>query len=207
MIFYDYYADIPREMIEEFISRQKLGRLATSDSQGQPHIGLYPFLYRGSTIEMHLHREDEQLKDLKTNARCVFELDEILGTIPSNWLHHANAAFATAYYHSVIFECEAIVSDDLQVIAAQQQRLMEQHQPEGGYQAVSAEHAMYTGSLNSIAAISLQICKRKIKWKLAQNRDHLTRVKIVSRLKERGLPSDLAAAEAIQWTIDYENSK
>jgi hypothetical protein len=34
----------------------------TVNGEGQPHIGLYPFLFLGNSIEMHLHRNDEQLR-------------------------------------------------------------------------------------------------------------------------------------------------
>ena len=65
MIFYDYYADIPEQTLREFVSKQELGRLVSVNSDGQPHVGLYPFLFLGESIEMHLHRADEQLADLR----------------------------------------------------------------------------------------------------------------------------------------------
>ena len=46
MKFYDYYADVPEHTLREFIAQQELGRLVTADAQGQPHIGLYPFVHR-----------------------------------------------------------------------------------------------------------------------------------------------------------------
>jgi hypothetical protein len=55
MIFYDEYSDVPKEIIERFVTDQQLGRLVTV-SCGQPHIGLYPFLFLGSTIEMPFSR-------------------------------------------------------------------------------------------------------------------------------------------------------
>ena len=64
MMFYDYYADVPEDTLREFVTGQQLGRLVTVDAAGQPHIGLYPFLFLGDRIEMHLHRNDEQLADL-----------------------------------------------------------------------------------------------------------------------------------------------
>ena len=45
-------------------------------------------------------------------TKCVFEVDEIHGTIPSHWVHATNAMFATAYHRTVIFECDAAVSED-----------------------------------------------------------------------------------------------
>ncbi len=77
----------------------------------------------------------------------MFEVDELHGTIPSHWVHATNAMFATAYHRTVIFECEAEVSEDVEVLAAQQQRLMAHYQPDGGHKPVSTEHAMYRGPL------------------------------------------------------------
>jgi predicted FMN-binding regulatory protein PaiB len=207
MIFYDYYADIPDDVLEQFVSSQEMGRLVTVSSIGQPHIGLYPFLFLGATLEIHLHRSDEQLADLRANAKCAFEVDEIHGTIPSRWIHPENAMFATAYHRSVIFECQAEISEDHGVLGAQQQRLMDHYQPDGGFKPVSAEHAMYRGPFNQIAALTLTVRERKVKWKLAQNRDRETRGKIIAELRKRARPADIGAADALQWTLDHEASK
>jgi predicted FMN-binding regulatory protein PaiB len=207
MIFYDYYADIPDETLTAFVKAQELGRFVTVNAGGQPHIGLYPFLFFGATIEMHLHRSDEQLADVRTNRKCTFEVDEIHGTIPSHWIHPTNAMFATAYHRTVIFECDAEVSEDHEVLAAQQQRLMQHYQPDGGHRPVSTEHAMYRGPFGQIAALTLTIRERKVKWKLAQNRDRATRAKLIAELRKRARPTDAGAADALQWTLDHEAAK
>ena len=66
---------------------------------------------------------------------------------------------------------------------------------------------MYNGSLNSIEALNLTIRECKVKWKLAQNRDRETRVKLIQYLRERGQPTDLRAADTLQWTLDHDASK
>jgi transcriptional regulator len=207
MIFYDYYADVPEQALRDFVSKQELCRLVTVSAAGQPHIGLYPFLFLGDNIEIHLHRADEQLADLRTNPQCALEVDEIHGTIPSHWIHASNAMFATAYHRTVIFECVAEVSEDPEVLAAQQQRLMAHYQPDGGYQPVTADLAMYRGPFKEIAALTLRVRERKVKWKLAQNRDRATREKIVAELRKRGGPTDAGAADALQWTLDHAPAK
>jgi transcriptional regulator len=207
MIFYDYYADVPEPTLRDFVRKQELGHFVTVGADGQPHIGLYPFLFLGETIELHLHRADEQLKDLLTHKKCVFEVDEMLGTIPSNWIHATNAMFATAYHRTVIFECDAEVSEDAEVIAAQQRRLMAHYQPEGGHKPVSTEHAMYRGPFNEISALTLHVRARKVKWKLAQNRSREQREKLIAELRKRGRPTDAGAADALQWTLDHEAAK
>src|SRR3954470_7416356 len=196
MIFYDYYADVPEDTLRDFVSKQELGHFVTVGADGQPHIGLYPFLFLGDTIEIHLHRADEQLKDLLTNKKCVFEVDQIHGTIPSHWTHPTNAMFATAYHRTVIFECDAEVSEDPEVLAAQQQRLMQHYQPDGGYTSVTTGHAMYRGAFKEIRALTLTVRARRVKWKLAQNRSRELREKMIRELRARGRPSDAHAAEA-----------
>ena len=207
MMFYDYYADVPEDTLRDFVTAQELGRLVTVDDKGQPHIGLYPFRYAGDAIEMHLHRNDEQLADLAGNPRCSFEVDEVLGTIPSHWIHATNAMFATAYHRVVIFECEAVVSDDPEVLAAQQQRLMRDYQPEGGHAAVDTSQAMYRGAFREIRALTLQVRARKVKWKLGQNRKRQELERVIDELRKRARPTDAAAADALQWVLERQPAK
>jgi transcriptional regulator len=201
MMFYDYYADVPEDELRAFVTSQQLGRLVTVDAQGQPHIGLYPFLFLGERIEMHLHRNDEQHADLASSSKCAFEVDEVLGSIPSHWVHASNAMFATAYHRTVIFECDAVVSDDGEVLAAQQQRLMQHYQPDGGHTPVSTEHAMYRGPMKEIRAVTLTVRARKVKWKLGQNRKPEQLKKLIDELR-----TDAAAADALQWSLDRETA-
>ncbi len=207
MMFYDYYADVPEDTLRDFVAGQQLGRLVTVDAAGQPHIGLYPFLFLGDRIEMHLHHKDEQTADLAANAKCAFEVDEIHGSIPSHWVHATNAMFATAYHRTVIFECEATVSDDPEVLAAQQQRLMRHYQPDGGHTPVSTEHAMYRGPFREIRALTLTVQARKVKWKLGQNRKREQIERIIAEFRKRGRPTDAGAAAALQWSLDHAPSK
>jgi transcriptional regulator len=202
MMFYDYYADVPEEALREFVSGQQLGRLVSVSAAGQPHIGLYPFLFLGDRIEMHLHRNDEQTADLLGNAQCAFEVDEVLGSIPSHWVHATNAMFATAYHRTVIFECQAAISEDPEVLAAQQQRLMQHYQPDGGHTPLSTAHAMYRGPFREIRALTLTVQARKVKWKLGQNRQPEQLGKIIAELRRRARPTDAAAADALQWSLD-----
>jgi transcriptional regulator len=164
-------------------------------------------LFLGETIEIHLHRADEQLADLLANRKCTFEVDEIHGTIPSHWIHATNAMFATAYHRVVIFECDAVVSTDAEVLAAQQRRLMAHYQPDGGHEPVTTGHAMYRGPFKEIRALTLTVRARKVKWKLAQNRSRQEREKLIAELRKRGRPTDAGAAAALQWTLDHEASK
>ena len=204
MIFYDFYADVPRETLDAFVQDREMGRLVTVSSVGEPHIGLYPFVYQGNAIEMHLNRADEQLADLEAHPRCCFEVDEVLGVIPSYWVHPEDAVMATAYHRTVLFDCEASISLDAALLAEQQTRLLARYQPEGGFRRVKPEDPLYAGAIAHIAAVRLDIGQRRTKFKLAQNRSVEARAKIVDELRRRGRPSDASAADAVQWTIDRE---
>lgn len=207
MIFYDYYADVPPEVVDGFVGECELGRLVTASTAGQPHIGLYPFVYERPVIALHANQADEVLADLSENPRCLFEVDDVLGVIPSHWIHPENAVMATAYHRTVIFECSATVSDDAQALAAQQMRLMARYQPEGGFRPVSPEHPIYRGALGVIRAIRLDIQSTRVKFKLAQNRPPQVRANVIRELRKRGRRNDARAADLLAWTIEREAGK
>ena len=206
MIHYDYY-DVPREVIDDFVRGQEMGRLVTVSGDGAPHVGLYPFAYDGSVIEVHLNRADAQLADLATRPRCVFEVDEILGTIPSYWVHPESAVAATAYHRTVIFECTATVSYDPGVLAAQQTRLLARYQPEGGFRLVDPTDPLYTGAIDFIAAVTLDVTAVQAKFKLGQNRPPAARTRVIEELRRRGRRNDDRAADAVAWTMDARQEK
>jgi predicted FMN-binding regulatory protein PaiB len=63
---------------------------------------------------------------------------------------------------------------------------------------------MYRGPFKEIAALTLHVRARKVKWKLAQNRSREQREFIIAQLRERARPTDAGAADALQWTLDHE---
>ncbi|MBI4253709.1 MAG: FMN-binding negative transcriptional regulator [Candidatus Rokubacteria bacterium] len=204
MIFHGYYTDVPPDEVDRFVRSQEMGRLVTVGADGTPHIGLYPFAYDGAALEIHLVRRDEQMEDLRVRPRCLFEVDEVLGVIPSYWVDPENAVMATAYHRTVIFDCEATISEDAAALAAQQTRLLGRYQPEGGFRPVTPDDPLYRGAIAHIAALRLDVRARRPKFKLAQNRPLDTRAKIVEELRKRGRPNDRRAADALQWTIDVQ---
>ncbi len=205
MIYYDEYADVPEAEIEAFVRQTELGRLVTAGEDGLPHIGLYPFVPESGAVLVHLHRADEQLADLERSPRCLFELDEVLGTVPSHWIHPEDAVMATAYHRTVIFACRATVARDALALAAHQARFMERYQPEGGYRALSAAEPLYEKALATIAALRLEIEGRRVKFKLGQNRAPEARARVAARLRARGRPNDARAAAALLGTLARES--
>jgi predicted FMN-binding regulatory protein PaiB len=201
LIFHAYYADVPANVVDRFVDAQELGRLITVGADGTPHVGLYPFVRSEGAVDLHLVREDEVAVDLRARPRCVFEVDEALGVIPSYWVHPEYGGAATAYHRTVILECTAAVLDEPDAVAAQQQRLMTRYQPEGGFRAIAVDDPLYRKALLQLAAVRLTVERVRTKFKLGQNRPAETRRKIAQFLRERGRPNDLRAAEALESTL------
>ena len=202
MIFHDYYSDIARPEIDRFVQAQELARLVTVGDGLVPHVGLYPFVYDGHTIELHLVRADEQIQDLKVRSRCVLEVDEVLAVIPSYWVHAEYGGSATAYHQTAIFECTAHVAEDPAAVAAQQLKLLARYQPEGGFRTLDPNDPLYRGAMAQLAAVRLDITHWRAKFKLGQNRPAEARRRVIAELRRRGRPADGRAADALQWTID-----
>lgn len=202
MIHYRYYADAPDEAIASLVANATLARLVTVAEPGHaPHLGLYPFLRTDAGFELHLHRADEQIADLRARPVCLLEVDEVLSSIPSTWIDPANPSFATAYHRTVAFECTATLVDDARALAEQQNRLLASHQPGAGHQPVSADEPTHRALLDMLVGVRLLITRTKVKMKLGQNRDFATRAEVARRLRERGSEIDKRTADALEWTI------
>jgi predicted FMN-binding regulatory protein PaiB len=206
MIFHGYYSDVPDAEIDRFVDSQELGRLVTVGPDGTPHVGLYPFARGRSAFDLHLVDSDEQVSDLRTRSRCVFEVDEVLGVIPSYWVHKEYAGAATAYHRTVIFECDGTIVEDRDAVAAQQRRLLARYQPEGGFRHVDASDSLYRGVIAQLAAVRLSVTARRVKWKLGQNRPPEARRAVIAELRRRGRPADTRAADALEWTLSLPGS-
>ena len=74
MIFHSYYAEVPPDEVARFVASQELGRLITVGEDGMPHVGLYPFVWDGGAVDLHLVREDELAVDLAARPSCLFEV-------------------------------------------------------------------------------------------------------------------------------------
>jgi predicted FMN-binding regulatory protein PaiB len=201
MIFHDYYGEVSPEELERFVAAQELGRLVTVGDEGIPHIGLYPFVTFEGGFDLHLVRADEQVIDLKARPGCLFELDEVLGVIPSYWVHPEYAGAATAYHRTVIFECTGAVVESPGAVAAQQARLLERYQPEGGFRPLATGDPLYRGALAQLAAVRLTVGRCRVKFKLGQNRTPEARRRVIEELRRRGRPNDQRAADALEGTL------
>jgi len=203
MMYHDRYA-APRKAVDQLVQETLLGRLVTVGPEGALRIGLFPFIIGADSFDLHLNKNDEQLADLRSNDRCLFEVDEVLAVVPSHWEHPENAANGTAYYRAAVFECTAKMSADPEKLAEHLRDIMERYQPEGGYRPIAAPDPMYEGMIGMLEKVSLEIGKRRAKFKLAQNRATAVRTRIIGELRSRGRTTDDRAADRLEWTLDRD---
>ena len=116
-------------------------------------------------------------------------------------MHAEYAGSATAYHRTVIFECQARVTEEPAAVAAQQRRLLARYQPEGGFRSVSPEDPLYRKALEQLAAVRLTVERTRVKFKLAQNRPPEARRRIIAELRKRNRPNDARAADALEGTL------
>ncbi len=185
MIDYPYYRPSHAELMA-FVEAQRMGRLVTADATGRPHIGLYPFVVNGEAVEVHLVKGDAQVADLRANAQVVFEVDEVLAFVPSYLEHPESAQAADHYYRAVVFEGEASVSNDPEMVAAHLRRLVARYQPERGYREVTASDPLYAPALTRLATIQIQPTRVWAKFKLGQQVPAEQRDQVARGLRARG---------------------
>lgn len=163
MIDYPYYRPTPAELTA-FIEAQGIGRLVTA----APRIGLYPFVMNGDAVELHLVKGDDQVSDVRQNAKVLFEVDEVLSFVPSYVEHPESAQKADHFYRTAIIEGQALITADPESVAAHLNRLIARYQPEGRYRPVTASDPMYTPGVARLVMIRIDPTRVWGKFKLGQ---------------------------------------
>lgn len=167
MIDYPYYRPTAAELTA-LIAAQRLGRLVTVGAEGQPHIGIYPFVTNGDAIELHLVKGDSQVTDVRQNIKVIFEVDEVLSFVPSYLEHPESGQHADHYYRTAIVEGAARITTEAEVVADHLGRLIARYQPEGGYRPITHTDPMYAPGVARLAMIRIEPTRVWGKFKLGQ---------------------------------------
>jgi predicted FMN-binding regulatory protein PaiB len=183
------------------ILSQDAGRLVTVTSGGHPRIGLYPFLYDGATVELHLVRGDRQVTDLRYNPRCLFEVDDVLAFVPSYFEDESDGTKADLYYQIVVLEGKATVVDDPSAVAGHLLNLLRRYQPEERYRSVTTDDPLYTEGIARLALVRIVVDNLLSKFKLGQQNPESARHRILEGLRSTGRPGDDRAAEVVARTL------
>jgi nitroimidazol reductase NimA-like FMN-containing flavoprotein (pyridoxamine 5'-phosphate oxidase superfamily) len=79
----------------QFLESERFGRFATIDKNGFPFIAPMNFVFFNSCFYVHGFPKGEKYEDIKTNAKCGFEVDEELAFLPSYFFERLTPEMAT----------------------------------------------------------------------------------------------------------------
>jgi predicted FMN-binding regulatory protein PaiB len=122
--------------------------------------------------------------------------------LPSHFFSEEDAAGSSVAFKSVAVRGRCQFIEDPEEKCAILNLLMKKyHQPEGRYRRVSPEDEMYKKVLRMTGAFALIPEAMTGKFKLAQQKSEEDRRQIAAKLRERGNPSDLKAADEVMSTL------
>ncbi|HEX2208507.1 MAG TPA: FMN-binding negative transcriptional regulator [Longimicrobium sp.] len=193
MIHYEKYTAADAD-VEALIAGALAGRLVTVDPGGEAHVGIFPFVPAGTVVQLHLTNHDPQLEHLRARGRCLFQVDDVLTTIPSYWIDPEVATYADLYYRSVTLRGRAEVTASGPGLVAHLDALLERHQGTGRHAPVAEKPELYGAALTRLSLVEITVDDVLVKFKLGQQEPSAVRTAIASCLRERAGASDIAAA-------------
>lgn len=177
----------------------RFGTLAVSGAEGEAPV-MVPthFTLIGDEILIHLHRANSALPLLANASRVSFLVIGDYAFIPNYWRAKEPAksgeAIATSYYAAVDFTCEPSVVETGEGLLEILKAHMQDFQPEGGYDEISSDHAVYGSLMNAIRGVRLKIVSVDAKFKYDDHKSIEFREAMIARLRERNQGQDAGAA-------------
>ncbi|MBI3505061.1 MAG: FMN-binding negative transcriptional regulator [Proteobacteria bacterium] len=198
----EIYAQNDEAEIDRLTRSQPTALLVTRGEKDQEaSFGVFNPVFLGRSAYIHLGARDEQVRQLRETGRATLVFQDILAVIPSYWVDARYGGAATAYYRYAELRCSAVVLDDPAELVRVMQSMMDRFQPEKGYAPLDSSSELYRKSFAAIVGVRLDPVEVRAKWKLGQNRPQSVRLEVARRLRERGTPSDLRAAEEIDRSL------
>ncbi len=188
-------------LLEEVLYKAPAGYLAFNGADGWPRITPVNFVYEEGWIYWHGAVAGERFNCLREDPRAVFVAVLMPLYIPSYFAAEENATAATSTFKSVIVRGHVSSFIDPEEKCQVLNKLMGKYQPEGGYRKITPNDHLYAKILPATGVYGLRGEEMVGKFKFAQNKSPEDRQKIITKLKERGGPGDLAVAEEIEKTL------
>jgi nitroimidazol reductase NimA-like FMN-containing flavoprotein (pyridoxamine 5'-phosphate oxidase superfamily)/GNAT superfamily N-acetyltransferase len=160
----------------------RVGVLATLDEQGQCEARPLNFCWLEGSL--WFHTSPHSLLARRDCATFTGWHDE--AWIPSYWRHPQQACPATTYYTSVVVRGRLQIELDLATKARVLQAFMAKYQPEGGHHPLQADHKLYSGPLQALTVMRMEIEDLSCKAKYGQHLSSEARQKVRNGLIGRG---------------------
>lgn len=183
---------------DRFVAEMRHGTLVACTAEGYPQVSILPFVKTDDVIELHCVQADPTFDAVRANPRVTFLVSDFLAWSPHSWVDEQDAGRATLHFRAVAFECDAErVSTDPNDVAGALSRLLAAYEPDASYKPVKVDE-FYGARLNRLATMRLRIVRRHVKFKAGPAGSAETKRKVADRLRERGQPGDVRAADIIQ---------
>ena len=183
---------------DRFVAGMRHGTLIASTPDGYPQVSILPFVKTDDLIELHCVQADPTFDAVRANPRVTFFVSDFLAWSPHSWVDQNDAGRATLHFRAVAFECDVErTSTDPADVAGALSRLLAAYEPGASYQPIEVGE-FYSARLRRLATMRLRIVRRHIKFKTGPAGSAETKRRVAGRLRERGEPGDLRAADVIE---------
>jgi predicted FMN-binding regulatory protein PaiB len=183
---------------DRFVDQMRHGTLIASTAEGYPQVSILPFVKTDDVIELHCVQADPTFDAVRANPRVTFFVSDFLAWSPHSWVSEQDAGRATLHFRAVAFECDVErFSTDPNDVAGALSRLLARYEPDASYEPVKMGE-FYGARLNRLATMKLRIVRRHVKLKTGPAGAAETKRKVAEKLRERGQPGDVRAADIIE---------
>ncbi len=183
---------------ERFVAEMRHGTLIACTAEGYPQASILPFVKTDDIVELHCVQADPTFDAVRANPRVTFFVSDFLAWSPHSWVSDQDAGRATLHFRAVAFECDVErVSTDPNDVAGALSRLLARYEPGASYEPMKMGE-FYGPRLQRLATMRLRIVRRHIKFKTGPAGTAETKRRVAAKLRERGQPGDLRAADVIE---------
>jgi len=186
---------------DRFVAEMRHGTLIACSTDGYPQVSILPFIKTDDVIELHCVQGDPTFDAVRVNPRVTFFVSDFLAWSPHNWVDERDAGRATLHFRAVAFECEVErTSTDPGDVAGALGRLLAAYEPGASYEPVKMGE-FYGQRLQRLATMRLRVVRSHIKFKTGPAGSADTKRRVAARLRDRGDPGDVRAADIIETRI------
>jgi len=171
--------------INDFLSEEHVGRIASIDENGYPQIIPMNFAFVDNAIYMHSYPKGEKLDNITRNSKVGFEVDRELEFLPSYFSHPTNASQADTLYISVVIKGTAVFVEDDVEKAMGLNALMKKYQPEGHYDPILDNDLV----LDEVAVVKVIPESIRGKYKIGQHMNSDSRSILAQKIFEKNSPT------------------
>jgi nitroimidazol reductase NimA-like FMN-containing flavoprotein (pyridoxamine 5'-phosphate oxidase superfamily) len=183
--------------IEKILNTATIGRMASLGADGYPYITPVNFVYYEGGIYFHCAPAGEKLDNIARNPLVCFEVDIPLAYMDIGFAEEPGCK-VHQLYHCVVIRGTAEVVDDDALKAASLNALMAKHEPGWDMTAITPDLPLY----KACKVVRITVDSLSAKSDLVQKMPQEERARLAKYFKERSLPGDLEAIEAMGFDPD-----